>query len=244
MTDKPSNTEQMVMFPRELVKNYAELLEERCAYEASSRVYEILAKAADQHQGQPVAEVDRSYQGYLKWTLFGVLESASLPDGTKLYTSADPAEVYRLRDEIKHLREGWYKDESDNNRFWPEEIEALRAQLAERDALLRKMQGCQFDQVRVWSSEIDATLSASAEPSVPVVRIEDVTFIGERSTPVQRDERAEFERSIILERTNDGYSDVALTSILDRGSNGQYQSIRVAGAWEGWQSRAALERKL
>lgn len=63
------------------------------------------------------------------------------------------------------------------------------------------------------------------------------------SAPVERDERAEFERSIILERTNDGYSDVALTSILDRGSNGQYQSIRVAGAWEGWQARAALERK-
>lgn len=43
-------------------------------------------------------------------------------------------EMVSVREEIKHLREGWYKDESDNNRFWPEEIEALRAQLAERDA--------------------------------------------------------------------------------------------------------------
>jgi hypothetical protein len=35
---------------------------------------------------EPVAEVDRHYQGYLKWTARGQLESPRLPDGTLLYT--------------------------------------------------------------------------------------------------------------------------------------------------------------
>ena len=36
-----------------------------------------------------------------------------------------------VEEENDRLRSGWYKDESDNTRFWPEEIEALQAELAE-----------------------------------------------------------------------------------------------------------------
>ena len=56
-------------------------------------------------QGEPVAEVDRLYQGYLKWTVYGQMESPRLADGTKLYTSQPaPVSVYDtiidvLRDE-------------------------------------------------------------------------------------------------------------------------------------------------
>lgn len=52
---------------------------------------------------------------------------------------ADPGEVERLRTENESLRAGWYKDESDNNRYWPEELEEARIQLAERDALLARV---------------------------------------------------------------------------------------------------------
>lgn len=46
-----SNTEQMVSVPREWVENYAGLLEERCAYEASGRVQALLAQSSAQPQG-------------------------------------------------------------------------------------------------------------------------------------------------------------------------------------------------
>ncbi|WP_426427347.1 hypothetical protein [Pseudomonas palmensis] len=50
--NRSSNTEQMVSVPREWVENYAGLLEERCACEASERVQAFLAQPAAQHQGE------------------------------------------------------------------------------------------------------------------------------------------------------------------------------------------------
>lgn len=47
--NRSSNTEQMVSVPREWAENYAGLLEERCAYEASERVQALLAQPAAQH---------------------------------------------------------------------------------------------------------------------------------------------------------------------------------------------------
>lgn len=49
--NRSSNTEQMVRVPREWVENYADLLEERCAYEASERVQALLAQSPAQPQG-------------------------------------------------------------------------------------------------------------------------------------------------------------------------------------------------
>ncbi|HDS1715425.1 DUF4406 domain-containing protein [Pseudomonas sp. SbB1] len=65
----------------------------------------------------------------------------------KLADGAEPAEQHqgeleRLRKENESLRAGWYKDESDNNRYWPEELEEAKAELAartaDRDERLRK----------------------------------------------------------------------------------------------------------
>ena len=109
----------------------------------------VTGKPAEQHHGEPVAlpsRMDhadtRNYDSPVEIhnaTVAGW--NACLDKIAKLgplYTHADPGEVERLRKENENLRAGWYKDESDNNRFWPEEIEALRAELAERDALLQR----------------------------------------------------------------------------------------------------------
>lgn len=99
-----------------------------------------------------------------------------------LYTHADPGEVERLRELLRKLAQG--------SRDQLSIIEALRAQLAEQDALLReasaaiKQGDVDFDAVysscRNWDElvkdgvanevalKIDAALSAGAEPSAPI----------------------------------------------------------------------------
>lgn len=52
--NRSSNTEQMVSVPREWVENYAGLLEEHCAYDASKRVQALL----DQSPAQPLDPMD------------------------------------------------------------------------------------------------------------------------------------------------------------------------------------------
>lgn len=131
-----------------------------------------------------------------------------------------------------------------------EEVRRLKGQLAERDALLREVL------VGLWPStpiaiKINATLSASAEPSAPVAwaRLVDgvqVDGIGLRvtqsgvgeymvdpSAPADLDERAEFEVAHVelfgcLPRTDDQKPDFALSHY---------------NRWLIWQARAALERK-
>lgn len=98
-----------------------------------------------------------------------------------------------------------------------EEVRRLKGQLAERDALLREVL------VGLWPStpiaiKINATLSASAEPSASV----------------DRDERAEFEAEFKKKGrplTRAEYDPEAYGNAFDD------------GAWLGWQARAVLERK-
>lgn len=66
---------------------------------------------------------------------------------------------------------------------------------------------------------------------------------GDPSAPVERDERAAFEDTIRANLRNEGYDDFSCDLMFERGSHGKYNSIRVEGAHEGWQARAALERK-
>lgn len=104
---------------------------------------EVFSRPVEQHQGEPV-ELPERKGAHLRYdTLMPTFSkgwNACLDEIAKLgplYTHPappDPGEVERLREENKHLRDGWYKDESDNNRFWPEEIEELRAELATEKA--------------------------------------------------------------------------------------------------------------
>ena len=76
--NRSSNTEQMVSVPREWVENYAGLLEERCAYEASERVQALLAQPAAQHQGEAEGYPPCDYCGltpsHHPWHGSGLLE--------------------------------------------------------------------------------------------------------------------------------------------------------------------------
>lgn len=87
---------------------------------------------AEQSQGIPVGEVVAFGKGLheIAWA------AGRMPKlGAKLYTHADPGEVERLRDELEIVKnndlkwQGLLEQEA--------EIKTLRAQLAERDALLR-----------------------------------------------------------------------------------------------------------
>lgn len=53
--------------------------------------------------------------------------------------------------------------------------------------------------------------------------------------------REEFEAAMRELFKNEQYDDFSIDLMFEVGSNGEYRSIRVAGAWWGWQaSRAAL----
>lgn len=112
----------------------------------------LLSKPAEQHQGEPVATV-RGVTNR-KSSVFDIVihDNQALHPGTKLFLHADPGEVERLREQIKEWQETsvhWmHKCDTlradvetmrrKNNEYW-HETEGLRAQLAERDALLTKL---------------------------------------------------------------------------------------------------------
>lgn len=90
----------------------------------------------------------------------------TLEPGTKLYTQADPAEVERLHGKIETMR--------NKNNEYCEEVMALRAQMAERDAKACAMLELavealkdldhKSDWVKGVQADIERYLSASAEP--------------------------------------------------------------------------------
>jgi hypothetical protein len=99
-------TNKTVTMSRELAEKLAlpvidgeKLLPDR--FQARAELASLLAAPVVERQ-EPVAEVDRLYQGYLKWTAWGQLESPRLPDGTKLYTSP-PAPV--AADELQAIQD-------------------------------------------------------------------------------------------------------------------------------------------
>ncbi|MFV7463053.1 hypothetical protein [Pseudomonas shirazica] len=109
----------------------------------------------------------------------------------------------------------------------PGEVERLRAQLAERDALLHSLD-C------AWNSHDGKerfgklmrkveTLAASAEPSAPV----------------ECDERADFERHVILTTGRPIDSELKRHPVR----HDEYECRTMQTRWNDWQARAALDRK-
>ena len=118
-----------------------------------------------QHQGQPVAWADPKdlvEDGY--GHSFGV-SSSQYPGRVPLYTHSDPGEVERLR-MLEHGLRVSLQTANDHTKLLISDRDTLRAQLAERDALLRFLKSdCEKDPMYVgpsWIKRIDAALSSGS----------------------------------------------------------------------------------
>lgn len=189
-----SNTE-MVSVPREVIQY---LLDGGyCSLEKIEDLRELLAQPAEQHQVELVAlparrrvrpETPMANLSHIKGWNACLDEIAKLGP---LYTHAGPGEVDRLREENALLRHdiasyletmaktcdllGIDTESAKNAEGKPSDVlfkhaQELRAQLAERGALLREARSIPL--IPDLSRRIDAALSASAEPSEPVEQLQ------------------------------------------------------------------------
>lgn len=135
------------------------------------KAVELWNARAEQHQGEPVAYLCKAEGA--KWLQYGSRVGDPWKPGevqvTPLYTHAGPGEVERLRDELEIVKNNDLKWRG--LREQEAEIENLRTQVAERDALLREVEPTwrsgTLSDVTGLCIRIDAALSASAEPSAP-----------------------------------------------------------------------------
>ncbi len=178
-TENRSSNTEMVSLPRELADRIQLRLDHAAsAFKAAKperdQLRAVLARPAEQHQGEPVGW--QFYQDGKWWNGNDRIkdhrkntEDAGYPV-RDVFSHADPSEVERLREVIKHSDAQIMRQSM--------RISNQRAQLAERDALLRKClmavreQHCDegeadFDLPGGLLAEIDAVLLASAEPSAP-----------------------------------------------------------------------------
>ncbi len=124
-----------------------------------------------QHQGEPVA----FYREFVDGREY--CEKPFTNDWTPLYTHADAGRVERLHNSHVKSLEALNQQSEKQRDHWIDECKTLRAQLAERDALLRKIAGYHWANVDPEErartrAELRDLLSASAEPSAPVERDE------------------------------------------------------------------------
>lgn len=173
--------DEFVMVPRAELVRLQENLDPHRGAVAWGIACDLLARPAEQHQGEPVAlPARKSYEE--SFSVHGQGQAmgwnACLDEIAKLgplYTHADPGEVERLRADVETMRRK-------NNEYW-HETETLRAQLAERDALISELEEDRLRMQEGLKDVIDwigcsqstgalrtiaeKALSASAGPSVP-----------------------------------------------------------------------------
>jgi len=163
-TENRSSNTEMVSVPRETIEQAEKLLQEdnRCTMAREFRI--ILAQPAEQHHGEPVLLPERMAESV---GFYPTGWNACLDEIAKLgplYTHADPGEAERLRGIIR-MHEKTVREQTDHLAY-------MRAQLAERDALLHSLD-C------AWNSHDGKerfvklmrkveTLAASAEPCAAV----------------------------------------------------------------------------
>lgn len=233
-----NNDVKMVSFPRELSDDLAELIATQArvcgggAYEIWEAICNGFGKPAEQHQAEPVVLParlpQRLPQGRNLPKGYAEAWNACLDEVAKLgplYPYADPA-----------YREVWEKARSLQS-----EMDDLQAQLADRDVLLARTE--RFVPYAL-ASEIAKVISASAEPNAqPITKPNDdcaicrdlgdecMTCEEQRnsSAPVERDERAAFERLYHLHF-------LGRDTLTD-----SYISNETRSLFDGWMSRAALE---
>lgn len=188
------------------------------------------SKPAEQPQGEPIGEVVAFGKGLheIAWS------QGKMPRlGAKLYTHPDSGEVERMRKDRDDLQS--YADELNAERCdWERKVDTLRAQLAERDALLSTaaamLKECidtgELDTDEQWRAEQIVAKIGGTEPSAPV----------------ERDERADFE-SDWAERHGIVTDVGARNSFYRLQPLGRYRWPDVQNGWDAWQARANLERK-
>lgn len=130
-------------------------------------------------QGEPVArvEVGPDRNACLAITdndWLRALKGRAMHQVVPLYAHADPGEVERLRADAVTQKaiadEAWAEVEKcrENSRIITQQVDTLRAQLAEGQALLREIHDGALSGFARYS-KIEEFLSASAEPSAPAV---------------------------------------------------------------------------
>lgn len=248
-----TDIKDMVSVPREWAQHYADLLEERCGYEKAEQVTAFLAQPA-QHQGEPVAWLWEHVNGLRICTTSErppfTNEHAIPPNckKTPLYTHADPGEVERLRAEFEDLNSDYLKACADFDEVLAQR-DTLRAQLAERDALLADIKTKLNGQCWAWPGLIRRIdeLSASAEPSAPdCATCNDEGAVGNildtvpcpdcaAAPPVERDERAAFEREF------PGFKAMVIDAKASQKAGRRIE--QQSNMFKAWLARAALETK-
>ena len=192
-------------------------------------------------QGEPVARVEVGPDRNACLTItdndwLRALKGRAMHQVVPLYPHADPAEVDRLRETLELVREQ-RDNELRTNSSLERERDALRSQL---DELTEAFSESQEEVVKRGKmlAEAQALIQEAANiamftlPSGWHKRRAALSATAEPSAPVEIDERAEFERAAAEQGSN-----------IDRNSEGDYVNPWVESEWEGWQARAALERK-
>lgn len=182
------NSNEMVSVPRKPTPAMLEAMRAPCGetddgYPNPATLEErymaaINAAPAEQHQGEPVGYVcpralDAAINGRIGAEQISILKAPNLYINKPLYTHADPGEVERWKSTAEHFTGVSIKA--------TEEVSRLRAQLAERDALLNladhALSANSFNSVgdviehdQAMRDEVCAKIAAlyaSAEPSAP-----------------------------------------------------------------------------
>lgn len=151
-----------VMVPREQLKTW-----QRCALRwkidgIGIEIMDVLNKPAQQHQGKPVAWLVNG-PDHRNAYIQDPMDWAQGYEVVPLYTHADHGEVERLRAELAGtIAESQRRRDCCADLI--EERNTLRAQLAERDALLRDAHEELVSRDSPVAKRITAAISASAEP--------------------------------------------------------------------------------
>lgn len=231
---------EFLMVPRAELVRLQENMDPHRGAVAWGIVCDMLAKPAEQSQGEPVVMPERKKTSEYPFPMDSSRAygwNACLDEIAKLgplYTHADPGEVERMRadyeklwcdfvkvdDENDKLREGMRGDyDLDAWLDFAKERKTLLAQLAERDALLRELDDA-------WNSH-----DGKERFYKLMAKIEVLPASAEPSAPVEHDERAAFEAWF-----KDHSKDWPFPSE-------SIKSIARDNDWLVWQARAALERK-
>lgn len=210
-----------------------------------------------EHPGEPVGWASQEFIDKLRsGQCNGIMIHDQQHDRflVSLFAHADPGEVERFKDANRRLSEENVRRRNECNDLRAEnealvcnlrgkheltgatyqhlvqERDTLRAQLAERDALLRDLEG---KTILSWPDKrrISDAISDSTEPSAPV----------------ERDERADFE-SWYVSWFNSTYKPAKPATAESmkasrKGDDYGAGSLGKNGKWSGWQARAALARK-